>query len=166
MNHEYLSAQQFTSLIPKGWRQNSIPKLQYLLESIKPTEQKITEQERRWTEITGVLPKDTHVTIIVPIRNGGKYLAPMLHTLASADIPRSAHATFIFITNNCTDNGLSNHAVNSLLHTLGHVEKEVLMMTSQTRSKIKEWNMRIVELSLTTRNLSILTQLPLGKPMR
>ncbi len=123
MNHEYLSAQQFTSLIPKGWRQNSIPKLQYLLESIKPTEQKITEQERRWTEITGVLPKDTHVTIIVPIRNGGKYLAPMLHTLASADIPRSAHATFIFITNNCTDNGLSNHAVNSLLHTLGHVEK-------------------------------------------
>lgn len=123
MTPEYLSAKDFISLIPTGWQKQGLPKLQYLLDSKVPLERKALEQERRWTEITGLAPKDTRITIIVPIRNGGIYLAPMLHTLASADVPRNAHATFLFVTNNCTDGALSKQAVNSLLHTFGHVDK-------------------------------------------
>lgn len=110
-------------LIPEGWKRNSLPKIKYLHDSNSPQESIVHKQKQRWTRTTGVTPENSHITIVVPIRNGGKYFAPMLHTLVLADIPRSTHTTFLFITNDCTDKGKSKRVVMSLLQTIGLVEK-------------------------------------------
>jgi len=111
---------------PTGWNRGSIPKLQAIFTSAAPTgpadlhTRLLAEQAQRWEAATGVRPEDTHLTIIMPIRNEEKSLPSALGALLLSDLPTAADVVVVFVTNACSDNSAA--LVMCYLEALGKVE--------------------------------------------
>lgn len=125
---------------PQGWLNESFPMIQTILQQAHErvmasgTQQTLEElrrhiclvQAERWKTITEVDPAEATFSVIVPIHNERNFLSSVLGTLNHALIPHEANATFIFITNGCADNGVSQAIVHRFMSTIGNMREGVV----------------------------------------
>lgn len=88
-------------------------------------------QERRWKESTGVLPEDSHFTLILPIHDEEVMLRDSLASLMGSDIPGKVPMQVVMVTNACSDNSVSQ--VKQFMEALGEVQERKLKVNQSVR---------------------------------
>jgi glycosyltransferase involved in cell wall biosynthesis len=99
---------------PLGWLHASLPKIESVTSSVAALTRKTQGyssleearsiiQERRWLELTGVEPANTHFSIIVPVHNEERSLPSFLGALLASEIPSAADIKIIFVVNASSD---------------------------------------------------------------
>lgn len=100
---------------PPGWLRASLPKIQSATRSVSELDAKsegnaasLTEarseyHKRRWLELTGTEPSETHFSVIIPVHNEQRSLPSFLGALFVSELPSSADIQIIFVINASSD---------------------------------------------------------------
>ena len=99
---------------PAGWLRASLPKIQSATRSVIELDTKSEGSEsliearseyhrRRWLELTGTEPSETHFSIIIPVHNELRSLPSFLGALLVSELPSIADIQIIFVINASSD---------------------------------------------------------------
>ncbi len=134
------------SLPPRGYLKSSINQLRTIRQE---------SPSKRWKDISGLEPEESHFTLILPIHNESRFLPNFLSaTFLLAILPSSVHASVLFVTNACTDN--SPKIIENYLKSLGdvHLQKHsynfIDLQLDVFASSVRVKNMTFTHLDIQT----------------